>query len=76
MSIFEYDEEKHLKNEREYAYRRGREEGEMKGIYILIEAYLKEGISKEKTIQVLKDAYALNEETAKTYYEEIKNSIA
>ena len=26
MSIFEYDEEKHLKNEREYAYRKGREE--------------------------------------------------
>ena len=31
MSIFEYDEEKHLKNEREYAYKKGREEGKEEG---------------------------------------------
>ena len=31
MSIFEYDEEKHLKNEREYAYKKGREKGKEEG---------------------------------------------
>ena len=31
MSIFEYDEEKHLKSEREYAYREGKAEGEKIG---------------------------------------------
>ncbi len=32
MSIFEYDEEKHLKNEREYAYKEGMAKGEKIGI--------------------------------------------
>ena len=30
MSIFEYDEEKHLKNEREFGYKTGRQEGELR----------------------------------------------
>ena len=30
MSIFEYDEEKHLKNEREFGYKNGRQEGELR----------------------------------------------
>ena len=32
MSIFEYDEEKHLKNERELAYKNGEDAGIEKGI--------------------------------------------
>ena len=66
MSIFEYDEEKHLKNEREYAYKKGREEG----IRILIRAYQKEGISKERTLQTLRDSYDLSQEDAEAYYKE------
>ena len=31
MSIFEYDEEKHLKNEREFGYQRGHEAGMQAG---------------------------------------------
>ena len=31
MSIFEYDEEKHLKNEREFGYQRGHEAGVKEG---------------------------------------------
>ena len=31
MSIFEYDEEKHLKNEREFGYQRGHKAGRMEG---------------------------------------------
>lgn len=32
MSIFEYDEEKHLKNEREFGYRKGHEAGLQEGM--------------------------------------------
>ena len=32
MSIFEYDEEKHLKNEREFGYQKGHETGVREGI--------------------------------------------
>ena len=32
MSIFEYDEEKHLKNEREFGYQRGHEAGMKEGL--------------------------------------------
>ena len=32
MSIFEYDEEKHLKNEREFGYQRGHEAGMREGM--------------------------------------------
>ena len=40
MSIFEYDEEKHLKNEREFGYQRGREVGMREGH----EAGMREGL--------------------------------
>ena len=75
MSIFEYDEEKHLKHEREYAYKEGRAEGKNEGIRILIGICLKEGISKERTLQALRDSYALTEEEAETYYLETESSI-
>ena len=41
MSIFEYDEEKHLKNEREFGYQRGREAGRQEGH----EAGMREGMA-------------------------------
>ena len=34
MSIFEYDEEKHLKNEREFEYQRGHEVGMREGMAV------------------------------------------
>ena len=79
VSIFEYDEEKHLKNEREYAYKEGktegRNEGKIEGIRILIRTCLNEGILKERTLQVLEESYSLNEEEAEAYYTEIESSI-
>ena len=79
MSIFEYDEEKHLKNEREYAYKEGEIIGEQRGrnegIRILIRTCLNEGILKERTLQVLEESYSLNEEEAEAYYTEIESSI-
>ncbi len=83
VSIFEYDEEKHLKNEREYAYNQGVEQGEKRGeqrgrkegIQILIRTCLKEGILKDRTLQVLEESYSLSREEAETYYTEIEGCI-
>lgn len=71
MSIFEYDEEKHLKNEREHAYNEGRAEG----IRILIRAYLKEGIAKDRILKELEESYSLCKEEAENYYTEIESKI-
>ena len=46
MSIFEYDEEKHLKQEREAAYRKGKNDG--------LEAGIIEGIELKLFLQVCK----------------------
>ena len=78
MSIFEYDEEKHLKNEREYAYKQGREEGKMEGIQIVgfILKCNNQGDSREEILQKLQESYSLGEEEAEAYYLETENSIA
>ena len=56
MSIFEYDEEKHLKNEREFGYQRGHAAGKLEGesrvnalILKLIESGRKDEIEKVVT---------------------------
>ncbi|MBO5303513.1 MAG: hypothetical protein J6A92_05630 [Lachnospiraceae bacterium] len=41
MSIFEYDEEKHLKNEREYGYERGNDAGLQEGVKLGEERLMK-----------------------------------
>lgn len=46
MSIFEYDEEQHLKSEREQAYRSGKDEGIREGIAEGREEGIKEGLRK------------------------------
>ena len=45
MSIFEYDEEKHLKNEREFGYQRGHEAGMREGMAAGHEAGVREGMA-------------------------------
>ncbi len=74
MSIFEYDEEKHLKNEREYAYK----EGKIEGIRIVgfILKCSNQGDSREEILQKLQESYSLGEEEAEAYYFETENSIA
>ena len=74
MSIFEYDEEKHLKNEREYAYNKGRTEGVQIVGFIL--KCSSKGDSREKTLQKLQEAYSLSKEEAEMYYTETENCIA
>ena len=46
MSIFEYDEEKHLKNEREFGYQRGHEAGVREGMAAGHKAGKQEGESR------------------------------
>ena len=78
MSIFEYDEEKHLRNEREYAYKEGRKEGKVEGIRI-VAFILKcsgQGDSREEILQKLRESYSLSKEEAETYYSETENSMA
>ena len=89
MSIFEYDEEKHLKNERECAYKegraegerigeqRGRSEGQIEGVR-MVNFILKcnhQGDSKRKILQKLQESYSLSREEAESYYLEIEDSI-
>ena len=68
MSIFEYDEEKHLKNERELSYRDGKKDGLKEGIQIFILDHHSDGLSKEKILQKLQKCYSLNEKQAIEYY--------
>ena len=81
MSIFEYDEEKHLKNEREYAYKEGREEGRNEGkiegvrIVSFILKCSHQGEPKGKILQKLQESYSLSQEEAESYYLEIEDSI-
>lgn len=81
MSIFEYDEERHLKSEREYAYKKGREEGEQRGrtagiqIFGFILKCNNQGDSKEEVLKKLRESYSLAREEAESYYDEMENSI-
>ena len=45
MSISEYDEEKHLKNEREFGYQRGHEAGMREGMAAGHEVGVREGMA-------------------------------
>ena len=74
VSIFEYDEEKHLKSEREYAYHVGKAEGEKSG-WIL--ALLEVGYPKEKILLKLQEHYALSPKESEVCYDEvIKETIS
>ena len=57
MSIFEYNEEQHLKTEREQAFRSGRDEGIEEGRREGIKEGLREGEARlAKLLQILSDA--------------------
>lgn len=76
VSIFEYDEEKHMKSERETAYRkgmklgieqgleRGRKQGIEQGIQALIEMSAEFGSSKQETVERLMKKLQISKEKA------------
>lgn len=63
MSIYEYDEERHMRQTRE----EGRREEREKGIKALIEVCREFGASKEETIRKLTKKYPVQEIQAEEY---------
>lgn len=66
MSIFEYDEEKHLKNEREHAYNEGKAEGRMEEIVAMGREF---GLDDAAILQKLQEKTGLSMERAIAYLE-------
>ena len=64
MSIYEYDEEKHIKAERQEHYERGRLEEMKRGLSILTQTCLELGLSQEETMAKLREKYDLSPEEA------------
>ena len=77
MSIFEYDEEKHLKSEREIWLAEGIEEGTRLGIEKgiaseIVSMGLECGLSKEQILHRLQTKLNISEQTAKEYFEQYR----
>ncbi len=68
MSIYEYDEEKHMRQEREASLEAGIEAGMEIGIKALIRENQEEGKAKEAIIKKLVKYFELTEEEAEEYY--------
>lgn len=64
--IYEYNEERHISNEKALA----KEEGKKEIIEILIEDNLDEGIAPNRIIEKLEKRYKLSEEDARKYVED------
>lgn len=69
MSIYEYDEEKHMRQERDASLEAGIEAGMEIGIKALIRENQEEGKAKEAIIKKLVKYFELTEEEAEVYYE-------
>ena len=69
MSIYEYDEEKHMRQEREASLEASIEAGIEIGIKALIRENQEEGKAKEAIIIKLVKYFELTEEEAEVYYE-------
>ncbi|WP_330372285.1 hypothetical protein [Mediterraneibacter gnavus] len=50
MSIYEYDEEKHMRQEREAPWKEGREVGREEGIQELLKKQIQKRLSKGKSV--------------------------
>lgn len=68
MSIYEYEEEKHMRQEREASLEAGIEAGMEIGIKALIRENQEEGKAKEAIIKKLVKYFELTEEEAEVYY--------
>ena len=77
VSIYEYDEEKHMRQTREEGYEEGIEAGknvgiaqeQENGIRILIETYMEFGVGKEIIADKVRSKYSISEEKATEYLE-------
>lgn len=67
MSIYEYDEEKELKIIRADERELGREEGERKGIIVLIDILNELNAPKDMVLEKISEKFGISEEEAKKY---------
>ena len=70
VSIYEYDQERHLRQEREEAREEGEKIGREAGIRAFVIDHIEEGMPPEKSILKLQKLFSLTNEEAKSYYEE------
>ena len=77
MTIFEYDEEEHMRLEREEQYRKGEEQGieigEKMGEYKKVKEQITKKLAKGKTIPQIADELEEDEQTIERLIMEIKN---
>ena len=64
MSIYEYNEEEHMRMEREQHYKDGLKEGEILGT---VKTYRKLKFSEEEIIEQIMEDFNLEKETAREY---------
>ena len=73
MILTEYDEKRHIENEKEIArkeaFREGNKQGVEQGIKVIIADNLREKISRERILEKLQEWFSLDQETAVKYYE-------
>ena len=67
MSLYEYDQEEHIRLEREDAYEEGREEG----MLMFIKAMRNLKLGADAIVEQLIELYQLDESTARQYMEDV-----
>ena len=67
MSIYEYNQDEHIRLEREDAYEDGRKAGKEEGILALVKMARRYHVNDEEIIQQLIEEFQLEEEKAKKY---------
>ena len=71
VSIFEYNEEQHIKNEKKISYEDGLREGIEQGITLMILDNYEEGKTKEQIIQKLVKRFDISPEAAERYCQKV-----
>lgn len=69
VSIYEYDEERHMRQTREEGYEEGYEESQENGIRVLIESCKEFGVDKEDAMRQIMKKYSVSEQVAREYLE-------
>lgn len=69
VSIYEYDEEKHMRQTREEGYEEGIAQEQENGIRILMEEYAELEVAKDSVIERIRSKYSISEEKATEYLE-------
>ena len=71
MSIYEYDQEKHIRQEREEAWEAGREAGERKGEENKLMELIRKKLAKGKSVSEIAEALEEEEDTIQRLVKEL-----